>query len=379
MKYLIFNPDLSGHYLEYIHHEYIGASYRKNDIFIFILPPSFEDLKKKLKWPKSENINILFLSDNECLKLRTGGNVVKSFFRCKVLKKYIKIVRPDIIILNQLITYIPCIFTLLSCQCSIRGIIYKIPRHRSKPSTLTKIKDYLLYKYMSISNHIDTVWLLNDHNSAKYYNKFFSVDKFKFLPDPVNIPAEFYATYKTTNNPPSNLLKFVHRGGMDDRKGTDTIIEALSNLPSSVLKMISISFVGRIKDEKLRMKIENFAQEQRNKTHIYLESGFVSYERLREHISTADFILIPYKNIEQSSGILGYAAFFNKPVIGPAEGLLGELILSYRLGLTVVDINPESLGKAILDIYRKHNNILIDGRQYICENSISKFIDNIYS
>ena len=195
----------------------------------------------------------------------------------------------------------------------------------------------------------------------------------------MNIPAEFYATYKTTNNPPSNLLKFVHCGGMDDRKGTDTIIEALSNLPSSVLKMISISFVGRIKDEKLRMKIENFAQEQRNKTHIYLESGFVSYERLREHISTADFILIPYKNIEQSSGILGYAAFFNKPVIGPAEGLLGELILSYRLGLTVVDINPESLGKAILDIYRKHNNILIDGRQYICENSISKFIDNIYS
>lgn len=379
MKYLIFNPDLSGHYLEYIHHEYIGASNRKNDIFIFILPPSFEDLKKNLEWPKSENINILFLSDNECLKLRTGGNVVKPFFRCKVLKKYIKMVRPDSVILNQLITYIPCIFTLLSCQCSIRGIIYKIPRHRSKPSTLTKIKDYLLYKYMSISNHIDTVWLLNDRNSAMYYNKFFSVDKFKFLPDPVNIPNEFYTPHGTTINPSPNLLKLVHCGGLDDRKGTNIIIEALSNLPSDVLKMISISFVGRIKDEKLRINLESFTREFRNKTQICLESGFVSYERLRDYISAADFILIPYKNIEQSSGILGYAAFFNKPVIGPAEGLLGELILNNHLGLTISNINPESLRKVILDMCQKHNDIFIDGQHYISENSISKFIDNIYS
>ena len=38
--------------------------------------------------------------------------------------------------------------------------------------------------------------------------------------------------------------------------------------------------------------------------------------------------------MESSSGILGHAIAANKPIIGPAHGLLGALIEQYNLGIT---------------------------------------------
>ena len=58
----------------------------------------------------------------------------------------------------------------------------------------------------------------------------------------------------------------------------------------------------------------------------------------------ADYILIPYKNTAQSSGVISYASQFCVPVIGPAEGLLGNLIRKFDMGLCIE--NPNSYAMA---------------------------------
>ena len=57
--------------------------------------------------------------------------------------------------------------------------------------------------------------------------------------------------------------------------------------------------------------------------------------------------MAPYEAVDLSSGVIGYAAYYNKPVIGPSGGLLGKIIRRYQLGTALQDITPSSLAKAI--------------------------------
>lgn len=56
-----------------------------------------------------------------------------------------------------------------------------------------------------------------------------------------------------------------------------------------------------------------------------------------------DAILIPYKNTAQSSGLLGYAAQFNKPLLAPSNGLIGKLVNEYKLGYLLDNLSPRTI------------------------------------
>ena len=76
---------------------------------------------------------------------------------------------------------------------------------------------------------------------------------------------------------------------------------------------------------------------------------------------------MPYHITNLSSGVIGYAALFGKPVIGPSKGLLGHLINKYQLGETV----GTPINKSFLNIQ------LCTPRKtdlYINENLLTNFI-----
>jgi hypothetical protein len=85
--------------------------------------------------------------------------------------------------------------------------------------------------------------------------------------------------------------------------------------------------------------------------------------------------LIPYKNSEQSSGVLGYAAQFNIPVVGPSSGLLGKLIKKNKLGYTINDITSASLAYFISNS-KNNENIIINN--YLDNRTVSTFIETIF-
>ena len=46
--FLFFQPSLNGHFLEYLHHEYMGALSRENDHFVFVVPESIKKQGEEL-------------------------------------------------------------------------------------------------------------------------------------------------------------------------------------------------------------------------------------------------------------------------------------------------------------------------------------------
>ena len=61
-RVLIFEKNVGGHHLEYLHHIYIAAGQRNENEYIFALPESFKIEENDLEWPLFENIKIYLKS-----------------------------------------------------------------------------------------------------------------------------------------------------------------------------------------------------------------------------------------------------------------------------------------------------------------------------
>jgi hypothetical protein len=87
--------------------------------------------------------------------------------------------------------------------------------------------------------------------------------------------------------------------------------------------------------------------------------------------------LIPYKATAQSSGVLGYAAQFKRPVVAPNEKLLGKLVRKYHLGYTLKSSNSEDIAIFLreIEIIKIENKIQ---KNYLESNSVLNFVNIIF-
>ena len=112
----------------------------------------------------------------------------------------------------------------------------------------------------------------------------------------------------------------------------------------------------------------------KNKCQIVLYNEYCSKSFMADLFESSDCIVLPYEVTAQSSGLIGYAAHFRKPVIGPKTGLVGKLIRKYRLGIQPDDINPETLSMAI-----SHFTPYLLDTDYCSYATIGKFQNQICS
>jgi glycosyltransferase involved in cell wall biosynthesis len=371
---LIFDDCLDGHHLEYLHHLYYGALDYSGEEFIFLLPEDFIIASRKLDWPSADNINLVFFNNSYLQK-----NMLKKIYnRTKILSKIIKNLKPSRVFLITLMYFIPFIFYTKTYNAKISGIIYNIYLYRWKNSKfIIRFLDSIKYYLMINSSKIERIFILNDKASACYLNKLYHTNKFFFLPDPINI-TESPDTFKDLRNDleisPDKTV-YLHLGVMDIRKGTLAILESIELLPDKLSSSLCFIFAGMI-DDNILNSFNILIEKLKEKTQIIVINQFCDYAYLFSLCKTADYILIPYFHTSQSSGILGYAAFFKKPVIGPNKGIIGKIIKKYKLGWRLNEITPQAIAN-IVQLEKKNTDIYpVD---YIEMNTIDCFINTIFN
>jgi hypothetical protein len=88
-----------------------------------------------------------------------------------------------------------------------------------------------------------------------------------------------------------------------------------------------------------------------------------------------DAVLIPYKNAEASSGVLGHAIHSGKKVIGPSNGLIGKLIKNNDLGVCIDSINPEKIANALFSKFLDEKSVV--NSAYLEEHKPANFIKTL--
>lgn len=372
-RILIFDTVVSGHHIEYIHHLLTKAN-SSNDEYIFYLPEEFEQYKgNNMNWNYNKNVSFIFF--NASKNLNDSSILVASFKMCILLGKAVKEFNVTHVFLISLIAFIPFLPLFVSRKIKVSGIIYQIYLYRWKNSSfIQKALDVFKYLILSYSKCINNIYILNDEASARRFNEIYNSNKYTFIVDPyVPINAK-EVDVNFLNIIPKNKIYF-HFGSLSERKGTLEILKAIKLVKPSIQKESTFIFAGKVKKEISEDFYRLISEiKQTNSSQIIIIDRFCEYSLIAELCKKSDILLMPYKVVSQSSGVIGYAAQYNTPVLAPAKGLIGKLVKKYKLGYVIPEVNSYSIAEFI-----NKRDILVKQipSNYLKENNVDNFINTI--
>lgn len=210
------------------------------------------------------------------------------------------------------------------------------------------------------SGHVGPVYTLNDGASAAVLNRRFHTDKFRRLPDPAPDAASLAEPRSVARDKVRHLLHF---GGLTRRKGTLTLLDALSLMSAEERAGYHLVLAGPAYPD-VAERLHRAAQEPG----VTWQPGWRSDEELMTLCRQADAIVIPYNNVWQSSGLLGWSAASGTPVLASSGGLLGKLVRRHGLGCTC-SATPEG----VLGGLRGMAWGRVDGSDYLRANTAEAF------
>lgn len=375
-KILIFDDLLTGHHLEYIHHLYTKAVENKNIQFIFVLPREFDTIKKQLNWPDANNTSFHLIE-----KTYSKISILDIIIKCFVIKKIATDYQVNKIFLVYLMKLMPYMSFLIPRKFNISGIIYDIYIYSWKNYTKKeKSKSFINYLFYVKFRKFDKIYLLNDDFAPKYLNRKFKIDKFRFLPDPIinlNLKSK-PENVRIKLGIPENYTVYLHFGGLSKRKGSLEILEAIELTKSENLINKCFIFAGKIYGD-IRNEFHHKISFLKDKTLILCFDYFCEYSFLGDLCSISNFIILPYENSGQSSGVVNYAALFNVPAVVPKYNLLGKIVNRNNLGYILDSNKAKDIKKFIENDYKF--NYLPNERtyKYLKERSIENFNETIFS
>lgn len=371
-KQLIFSQSVSGHYLEYIHHLYMGAIPLSDVEVIFVVPQYFSEQKKLLEWPPCDHISWELVPDE---KLPWGSWLVRSYHYSRVLRDAIKKYKPDSLFLLNIMLAMPLLPFLACGKVKISGIIYGIYLYRwNDLSLIRKIAEVFWHLLLVRGPRMDRLYILNDRTAARYCNRLYHTGHFRFLPDPY-MPCQIEEQdFRKNYEIPKCKKVFLHFGSFGLKKGTLLILETIISLSEEEAADNVFVFAGQVQDI-IKPKFNELLAKARLRTTVMVFDGFCSYDVLANWCRACDAILIPYLLTYNSSGCIGYAAQFRKPVIATDSGLLGKLVRRYHLGIALKATTPTGLRQAFSEV----DNWQSDGDSYLYDNNPDSFSKTIYS
>ena len=373
MKIMLFETNLNGHRLEYIHHIYMGMLEYTEHEYVIVVPKEFEEKKMLYKWPKAAHVKFCFFTEKNERNEEGMGLIRHSFHLTKVLRKYVKQEKVESVFLISLIDYIIALPFLISSKVNIVGIIYNIYLYIwDSSSWRRRMQDVCKYIIMSMTPCLKTIFILNDKSAASRFNKLYYTHKFKFITDPYNVldyqPRSLRKELKISDED----RVYLHFGGLSRRKGTLDILNAVLLIPLEQRRSSVFVFAGKVYDD-LKEEFYQLIDLMPSETRMLIYDEFCSNEFLADLCISSDFILAPYHITNCSSGLLGHAAYYGRPVIGPNDGLIGKIIKEYNLGITLSQNSPQCIAKIVAEVvpYRIES-------EYIEKINVQNFINDIF-
>lgn len=351
---LVYDSEIAGHHAEYIEHlvKYICNNNFHEEYYFLVNPEFLNRYGNIVAFTKeTSNIHWLYLSKDEYKKVSCKNLILRSFKNYSLLKEYAKRVNAMKVMIMHINNFQPA-FCIFSPKYSVSGILF-LQFYRQPQNTLKdKIRYYRKYfttKLFTKNKSLKSVFVLNDEKSVNYLNREFHTNIFKTLTDPIPAlePIENFDVYKEYAIEKSRKI-FLHIGLLDDRKGTLEIFDAIPCLEKKYHSKICLIFAGQ-SDPILNIKIQEKIEFYSKDTDIQLIriDDFISNELMKSLFDQCFCVLLPYKMPEASSGIFGHAVAVGKTVIGNSQGLLGEMIDGYELGITLEYIGGRSIANAI--------------------------------
>lgn len=117
--------------------------------------------------------------------------------------------------------------------------------------------------------------------------------------------------------------------------------------------------------------LKHYRRMHKNKIFVY--NNYLNDDEFNYFISKSSLLMIAYKQVETSSGILLHGLMHKKNFIVTNKGFIGELIKSIDVGIKINQVSPEEIGCAI-------NMFMENNERYHIKDSLKtrEFIKNSF-
>ena len=375
--YLIHTQTIGGHQLEYLHHLYLGALERPSDRFIFLVPGRFTVDSAKLDWPEADNIQIVVMNSEDEVP-SDCGLLSKGWRNSKTIRKYVRQYHVTDVVVITLMEYLPFLPFFLNRHVRVSGIIYRIYLYEwQHESRLMRWQDAFKYFLLSRFRVFHRVLMCNDSASAHYLNRLFHTTKFSYMPDPVGALPDYPGRdiREELGISPSEKV-FLHPGSMYGYKNTLGILRALCLMDEKRADKPVVILAGQVR-EGIRAEFDQLYQQAASHARLFFLQGYLPFERMADLFVTSDYVLIPYSVKGQSSGIVGHAAYYGKPVVVVKGGVIGKMVRKWKLGYLLEDDSATSICH-FLDDALDQAPVSTTGNTYAEEHTIKKFYKTVF-
>lgn len=222
---------------------------------------------------------------------------------------------------------------------------------------MTGLRKRLQFAWMLRNRALERIFLLNDSAMASQLNRWHPKRAiFEAIPDP--LPAlSPVIEIRHDDVIQARPFCFLLAGSIAPRKGCLEALEVLSRVTEIAGRPIRLRILGRFRKEcsNYRAKVLERSQHLNAQAGlcVEIEDRFISDQELGQAFAEADCILAPYLDFYGSSGMIGHACRYQKPMLVCKDGLLGELVEQRQLGLAVNPSDASSFATAIGRIIEK--------------------------
>lgn len=366
-KILIFEPESSGHRNEYLSHllNYIRNATTGIEFYFLVSRESHRFLN--CEESDIQKVHFLILDQDFILNAQNAAQIINTYINRYSIDELL------VMDLRLFKNSISDILSFKKIKISKKGILFN-SYHRVFYKNigdiffLKKIYRKFLFSMHMFFNPSLKLLVLNDKfvvnqlKTKKTYR-----DRISFLPDPIHKQIEINIDKKPTGK--FSMLIF---GSLDARKNLSNIAKAFVLLPEEQQKTVKLIIKGKIRLPYKKKASETIRWLKKNtRVEIEAEDKFVSEKDKVEAFINTDLVLIVYKNFYGSSGVLGHAALYNRPVLASSYGLISDLVEEYNLGRTVFPEDPEQIEKSL--IFFMENDIKVNGAKYLADRKPSDF------
>jgi glycosyltransferase involved in cell wall biosynthesis len=399
-KFALYQPVSGGHRGEYIDHvlSTIGEVRPTDDIYV-LTSEGVRDRLEQYQGPDFPAACLETLTKTERERIEEAPTLLqKSLRQWRPLYDFARRHEIDHCVLlrfNQL-QFALGLYAVSDLPFTVSGIFPHpfVREEVSGESPVGWLKAYLAHQRRRFSLRwamrnpfITNVFLLNDPTAASTLNETLDPERERFsaIPDPVfskaeqgELPSEGVRSRYVIDE---NRHLFLLSGVLSRRKGVLNAVRATMSLNRDAQQQMALLVTGKPSSE-IRSELEKAIDELKTNHAVQVRADFrfLSDPEFEQAFRESDVVLTLYLRSKGSSGILGHAARNRTPVLGPRDGLVGELIKQYGLGERVVAADVSDVATGIRMHLQERAAHSTEGmKRYVQERTISAFTSTLLS
>ena len=390
---LIFDAAASGHHGEFLENLICGLSTKGAEHVRILGHP---DLKRRLVACLQSahcKIHLDFLTVEQVDYLQSAKGIVQIGRRqLEVLDHYIDEKVTQVVLMHMNLHQYALHRWRVPTSVEVVGILLNpyTPQDRAYGlkakcfAVVTGLRKHLQFMLLLRNKAISKVYLLNDARMANYLNRCHPRRAvFTSIPDP--LPALCPVLESVEAEERKHPFTFLLAGSMAPRKGCVEALEALLCLSGQLERPITLQMLGRFREEagayreQVMLRVRKLQQQSHGAgICVEVEDAYIDNETLSRAFAESDCVLAPYLEFYGSSGMIGHACRYQKPLLACRDGLLGELVREKKLGLCVNPRNREEFAKAIIKMVNGDYEYDVSmAESYVSEASAQYFANKL--